>query len=432
MPGRFRLFVAFFMAFSAPALAQTTVLDSSADWIVAGDQPTGTFGARLAPAGDVDGDGYDDVLIGDALYDGAFVDSGRITLHRGSAAGLSLLPDWSLEGGAASAGLSSAFGAGDVNTDGFDDIVIQRTTGQLDLLLGSPGGPSASPAWTTIGSYGGHGDFNGDGFVDLVVSLPPSPQPPTSLQFFMGSGVGLPSSATASLSIPQLSSYVPAIADVNGDGYSDTAVIWRTCSTNCSRVTWTLAAYLGSDLGPRKLVKRHIDIADPTGVPSLTEAGDVNGDGFGDLAVTVNVDIIVDINQSAKVLLFHGSRSGIESQPDLVWASSYGRMGLGPIRGAGDLHGDGFADLLVPDYDPVPGTGTVLSIRRGSASGVVATPSLRIREEQRSASGFALAASGVGDVNGDGYGDFVFSAPRFTIGGLERGRVYAFHGSPSL
>ena len=432
MPSRRHLLVVLFMAFSTPALAQIPVLDSSADWIVAGDQPTRTFGGSLAPAGDVDGDGYDDVLIGDAAYDGAFVNSGRITLYRGSAAGLSLLPDWSLEGGTAGAILSSAFGAGDVNTDGFDDIVIQQSSGQLDLLLGSPGGPSASPAWTFMGSYGGHGDFNGDGFGDIVVALPFSGglQPFTSLEFFMGSEVGLPSSATVSLSIPHPfgSSH---IADVNGDGYSDTALIWRTCSPDCSRVTWTVAAYLGSDLGPRKLVKRQIDI-DPTG-RALTEAGDVNGDGFEDLAVTA-IHIIEDFDQSAKLLLFQGSRSGIESQPDLVWSSPWGRMGLGPIRGAGDLHGDGFADLLIPEGDPIPRTGRELSIRRGSASGVVATPSLRIRQEWGSSteSGFAAVASGVGDVNGDGYGDFVFSAPRYIIGGLQHGRVYAFYGSPSL
>ena len=84
-----------------PALAQSTIPASSADWILDADQATGTFGTQVGPAGDVDGDGYGDVLIGDSGFDGAFADGGRISLHRGSAAGLSRVPFWTLEGSAA-------------------------------------------------------------------------------------------------------------------------------------------------------------------------------------------------------------------------------------------------------------------------------------------------------------------------------------------
>src|SRR5262245_39763311 len=103
---------------AAPALAQTTVPTSSADWFVQGDQPTGTFGGQVVSAGDIDGDGYGDVMVGDAAYDGAFTDSGRITFYRGSAGGPGTTPAWTLEGGSAGAGLSLAFPAGDVDGDG--------------------------------------------------------------------------------------------------------------------------------------------------------------------------------------------------------------------------------------------------------------------------------------------------------------------------
>lgn len=57
-----------------PALAQSTIPASSADWILDGDQATGTFGTQVEPAGDIDGDGYDDGLIGDSEFDGALDD----------------------------------------------------------------------------------------------------------------------------------------------------------------------------------------------------------------------------------------------------------------------------------------------------------------------------------------------------------------------
>ena len=86
------LFAAILLAGTATSVAQITLPPASADWIVLGTQPTGTFGSRVASTGDVDGDGYDDVAIGDPGYDGAFIDSGRITIHRGSSSGLAAAP----------------------------------------------------------------------------------------------------------------------------------------------------------------------------------------------------------------------------------------------------------------------------------------------------------------------------------------------------
>lgn len=415
------------LVLASPAAAQPIVPASSADWIVEGAQPTGTFGSHVAPAGDVDGDGYDDVLIGDPSFDGAFEDSGRITIHRGSASGLSIPPDWSLEGDGPRAFLSRAFGAGDVNGDGYADIVVQFAESRLDasvaLFLGSASGLSPIPAWTAMGSYRGRGDVDGDGLDDIGIQVPPK------LNIYLGSATGL--APAPSMSVPAPLASGPgafAFEDLNGDGRVDLGVALTVRDGNGVDRVAVLSTYHGSASGLK--MRELVRFPGPNVRPVVTAAGDVDGDGFGDLAVTLNVDPTVNVNQSGDLLVFRGSISGIRTPPDRVLQFGEGRLGLGPIAGAGDLHGDGFADLLVPDY-LFAVFGRVLKVLNGGAGGIRPVPALTI-SEPASPAAFGRAASAAGDVNGDGYGDFIVSAPDVATGGLPFGRVYVFHGGPSL
>ena len=190
---------------------------------------TGGF-ASVAAAGDVNGDGYDDVIIG-----GQFVDSTNATypgaafIFLGSASGIA-------NGGAATAATrlvtdqpdswfgQSVSGAGDVNGDGYDDVIVGAVSYQVPvqynthygaafIFLGSAsgipnGGPGAAATWIQSDEYlsdfgesvAGAGDVNGDGYGDVIVGAPRSCCGGGAAFLFHGSSSGIPDGAPDSAS----------------------------------------------------------------------------------------------------------------------------------------------------------------------------------------------------------------------------------------
>ena len=96
------------------------------DWRVRGDQPGDDLGRRVNSAGDVDHDGVEDVLVSSPGHDsGTLTNNGRISFYRGSMAGLETVPSWIVDGDHSNAGMgASAASAGDVNGDGYDDVIV--------------------------------------------------------------------------------------------------------------------------------------------------------------------------------------------------------------------------------------------------------------------------------------------------------------------
>ncbi len=100
-------------------------LNTSPTWIVEGDQTGAQFGISVASAGDVNGDGYSDVIVGAPNYDNGQTDEGRAYVYLGKAGGLDTSPAWTAEGNQAGAAFGcSVTGAGDVNGDGFGDVIV--------------------------------------------------------------------------------------------------------------------------------------------------------------------------------------------------------------------------------------------------------------------------------------------------------------------
>ncbi len=155
-------------------------------WMDEGNQAFANFGWSVNTAGDVNGDGYADVIVGAWLYDNGLNDQGRAYVYLGTPSGLGTSPAWIADGDQANAGFGWWVNtAGDVNRDGYSDVMIaatrysngQQSEGRVFVYLGSATGLEPSPAWMVeadqadaeLGrSLGAAGDVNGDGFGDVI------------------------------------------------------------------------------------------------------------------------------------------------------------------------------------------------------------------------------------------------------------------------
>ena len=103
----------------------STGLSTTPDWTTEGDQQDAGFGHSVGTAGDTNGDGYADVIVGAYQYDSGEEDEGRVFVYCGSSTGLSTTPDWTAESDQTSAFLGTLVGtAGDVNGDGYADVIV--------------------------------------------------------------------------------------------------------------------------------------------------------------------------------------------------------------------------------------------------------------------------------------------------------------------
>ncbi len=161
---------------------------------------------------------------------------------------------------------------------------------------------------------------------------------------------------------------------------------------------------------------------------------DLNGDGFADLAVA-SVD---PSGATGAVRIFHGSASGVNTTPAVELAglaTQSGSYSAAPLpTAAGDLNGDGFADLAIGLPAALNGDGQVL-VYLGSPRGISSRADADLRSTDGHNGRFGASLAGAGDIEGDGYGDLAIGAPRAMATSATdtnvAGRVYTFHGLPN-
>ncbi|OUJ76146.1 hypothetical protein BXP70_02415 [Hymenobacter crusticola] len=412
------------------------------------NDPTATrydqFGFSAAGIGDVNGDGYADVLIGAW---GSNNSNGSAHLYLGSTATLLTNANATFTAsGAASFGYTVA-SAGDVNGDGYADVLIgaNRTAssqGRAYLYLGSSSGLGTTAAATLSDptatnndqfGYGlaGVGDVNGDGYADIIVSAPGAYKLEGRAYLYLGASTGLSAQATLVLRDPlavihdNFAKCVASAGDVNGDGYADVLISADGNSTSQGQAY----VYLGSSNGLPATPS--ISLLDPTATASdvfgssLASAGDVNGDGYADVVVGAPGAS----NLQGRAYLYFGGSTGLSVTPSVTFpdpTTSYDSFGCS-VSSAGDVNGDGYADVIIGANKAIGGNGRAY-LYLGRSTGFSTTPSLILNNPGGNAPGFfGQSVAGAGDVNGDGYAD-VFIGAYLPVGGAG-GRAYLFLGS---
>jgi len=152
------------------------------------DSAGALFGRSVEPAGDVNGDDFADVVVGARSYSNGESKEGGVFVFLGSQTGIETSPAWGYESDQENARLGiSAATAGDLNADGWDDLVVgadwydatRTDEGLVLVFLGSAGGLSSTPDWSfEAGQTGawlgwrvaGAGNIDGDDYADLIVA----------------------------------------------------------------------------------------------------------------------------------------------------------------------------------------------------------------------------------------------------------------------
>lgn len=400
----------------------------------------GSYPFTTMTRSDLNGDGYADLALGAYLYSaGASTYEGALYIFDGSASGIQTTYTKRLIGDDADDHLGIFWDFADVNGDGYEDLLISDSNnddGAVHIYHGSASGIPDTPNRSLVGQtkeyfgvpVAGGSDVNGDGFDDIIIGAPGHAEgavPDIGAAYvYHGSADGIPASPTTTLlgenSSDQFGFQVAARGDVNGDGYGDMMVCTPEYDANSYGKVYV---YLGMESGLNTTPAfTHTGTSnnEALGYPCRF-LGDVNGDGYDDIGygtATYNAN-------DGRATIFYGSTAGINATPVTITPPiSAGAFGF--LERAGDVNGDGFDDIVVgaPRYDNLKGAAYVY---HGAASGISTTPSNSWTQTSKQAFGIADPP---GDYNGDGYSDVVVGAPAYDNDAY-RGAAYISYGSAS-
>lgn len=382
---------------------------------------------------DYNGDGYADVLVGAPNDDGNGQDAGRAYVYFGGpGTTLDSTPDGVLAPGNAGDVFGEAVAAiGDFDGDGYADIAAgasYRFSRGVAFVFFGGFGPTFDPTPDVVLGDGGSyfafgrsiaavGDVNGDGYDDVLVGAPDelTNSSPGSAYLYFGNAEGKKGTAVSfdsRLTNRHLGDHVSAIGDLNGDGLADfsisDATLFLNGASDChaylylGRTTWTNNPPPDDEAVFRRMGCRL----------NIDAAGDVNQDGYSDV-LQAGGDATHGGFVGATVTLLLGT-----AEPKWPTRSLFITNDGKSIASLQDVNGDSF-----PDFAVSSGVATTLHLFFGAerlASPLPPTVSLSAQPDR-----FAQTISGIGDSNGDGLNDIVIGDPSFSSG---KGTAYVYFG----
>lgn len=404
--------------------------DAELIYSLVGESDGDLFGWVAANISDITGDGVDDILV-PAIVDGTGGPAaGRAYVYSGADGSLLSTTegdDFELLGYSSST-------AGDVDADGVPDYIVgapgsgfapEPPLGRALVISGADHSVLLEVEPTERNFFGASvsaaGDLNGDGHGDFTVGAmqdDTAAEDGGALFAYSGADGSLLWSVFGEEDFGNLGGGAGLVGDVNGDGVPDLSVA-APGEFESRGLAYVLSGVDGSTIH----VLRPRDDAQNFGLFFASGAGDVNGDGVGDVFVG-------DYNSGRQQRAGSGAAyvfSGATGRKLLVLRAEKPGDGFGPGRGVGDVDGDGHGDLIVASYtssDGAPFAGKAY-VYSGADGSTLRTITATVANDN-----FGVDALGLGDVDGDGLTDFLITSVGLAFNGTAPGSAHVVAGIP--
>ena len=369
------------------------------------------FGANVSSAGDMNGDGCSDMIVGAPGFDGG---KGKAFIFFGGNP-IDNIPDLTLTGkfiGQPEMLGRTVASAGDLNGDGFSDVLISaHNVGKVYVLFGALLTDSIPDLVIENLSYFGRsmssaGDFNNDGYSDIIVGTPYK----SRAHIYLG---GIEMDTVEDLKFSDwgnLGNAVSSAGDVNNDGFDD--VIISNEAKNKAII------YFGNNIQD---TIADVILTGETNVnsygTSVSSAGDLNKDGFSDVMVST---YSYNVSRGRVYIYFGGVNMDTTADKIITGKDEYDYFGVG-MSPAGDVNNDGYSDILISSFGNNSLTGRSYIFYGGASMDTIPD---KVFNGKNQGDYFGSSVAYAGDVNCDNYSDFMIGSEGYNG---NTGRVYLYY-----